>query len=211
MRRGGALLRRATLLRTPLRSIAPSLRCGSVTRRWFWGASQDAPVVCKQFQDVRTSYQLGPELGAGAYATVYEGVESATGQQHALKAIEKIHVDAPTLKGEIDILMKVAGCDECMDLHHVFEDARFVWLASTMYRGGELFDAIVAHCERGETYTEQHAAVMIAQVIRAVGHCHDVGVIHRDVKPENILLKNPDTGSGSLDDLDVVLVDFGIS
>jgi serine/threonine protein kinase len=43
---------------------------------------------------------------------------------------------------------------------------------SSLYAGGELFDAIVEHCKQGKTYTEQHAAVIVAQVLRAVEHCH---------------------------------------
>ena len=62
MRARGVLRRALLRSRAPLRSAIAPRR--SVTRRWFWGASQDAPVVCKQFQDVRTSYKLGPELGA---------------------------------------------------------------------------------------------------------------------------------------------------
>jgi serine/threonine protein kinase len=111
----------------------------------------------------------------------------------ALKAIEKAgHPDTQMMKNEIDILMKVAASPRCMDLKAVFEDSRFVWLASSLYSGGELFDAIVDRVERGESYTEMDAARIVGQVMEAVKHCHEVGVAHRDIKPENILLRDAD-------------------
>jgi serine/threonine protein kinase len=50
-------------------------------------------------------------------------------------------------------------------------------------QGGELFDRIVAK----EHYSEKEARAAFAQVVEAVGHCHRHEVVHRDVKPENLL------------------------
>jgi hypothetical protein len=47
-------------------------------RRAFWGSSQDLPIVCTSFADVRDKFDLGRELGAGTYATVYSGTEKGT-------------------------------------------------------------------------------------------------------------------------------------
>lgn len=44
--------------------------------------------------------------------------------------------------------------------------------------GGELFDAIV---ERG-SYSEKDAATLMRTIVSVVAHCHDMGVIHRDLK-----------------------------
>lgn len=44
--------------------------------------------------------------------------------------------------------------------------------------GGELFDAIV---ERG-SYSEKDAAALMRTIVSVVAHCHDMGVIHRDLK-----------------------------
>ena len=165
----------------------------------------NSPTVCKSFADVRDSYDLGKELGFGAYARVYAATEKATGDACAVKAINKELADTSMLKNEVAILEKVAGHPHCMDLKAVVEDKGYLWLASTCYTGGELFDAIVDKIDRGEAYTEVHAATVARQLLEAVSHCHSVGVLHRDVKPENVLLKD-NTGS-----LDVVLVDFGVA
>ena len=213
MQRVGIGRSAATLARRTARSRAAGAtatqRRGRAVRRpparAFWGSSAGAPAVCTSFSEVRDQYDLGRELGAGTYATVYQATEKTTGDDHAVKAIEKERADTPMLKNEIAILMKIAGSPECMDLKGVFEDSRFLWLASSRYTGGELFDAIVSRIDRGELYTEVHAATVTRQVLEALAHCHLNGVIHRDIKPENILLK------GDAESMDVVLVDFGIA
>lgn len=154
---------------------------------------------------MRDSYDLGKELGAGAYARVYAATEKATGNECAVKAINKELADTPMLKNEVAILEKVAGHPHCMDIKAVVEDKGYLWLVSTCYSGGELFDAIVDKIERGEMYTEVHAATVARQLLEAISHCHHLGVLHRDIKPENVLLRD-NTGN-----LDVVLVDFGIA
>lgn len=55
-------------------------------------------------------------------------------------------------------------------------------------------------CRRGRI-SEQVAARIMRQVVLAVKHCHDRGVFHRDVKPENLLINT--------DDMTVKLIDFG--
>lgn len=54
----------------------------------------------------------------------------------------------------------------------------YVYVVMNMCRGGELFDAII---NRG-SYTEKDAAKVIRQILGVVAHCHDMGVIHRDLK-----------------------------
>lgn len=60
----------------------------------------------------------------------------------------------------------------------VYEDKSNVCLAMEVCNGGELFDAIV---KKGH-YTEKDAASLIRTIVGVVAHCHNMGVIHRDLK-----------------------------
>jgi serine/threonine protein kinase len=51
-------------------------------------------------------------------------------------------------------------------------------------KGGELFDRVVAKV----VYPEAEAKVLFAHLLEAVAYMHDMGVVHRNLKPENIML-----------------------
>ena len=68
--------------------------------------------------------------------------------------------------------------------------------------GGELYQYLKKH----EQMTEIHARGIINQIIQAMLYCHSRGVVHRDLKLENVLFKNT-----LEDDFNVKVVDFGIA
>ena len=73
-----------------------------------------------------------------------------------------------------------------------------------LVRGGELYDEILARNQ----FTEQDAANIMKQVFEALAYIHSNGIIHRDLKLENLLLVNK---NASGDELIVKLADFGLS
>ena len=69
--------------------------------------------------------------------------------------------------------------------------------------GGELLDYI----KKSEKISEKIARKIIMQVVQAMLYCHSRGVVHRDLKLENVLFKNEDFEG----DFNVKVVDFGIA
>jgi len=67
--------------------------------------------------------------------------------------------------------------------------------------GGELFDWIVDK----ECYTEQEAIDTIRPIIDAIHYCHEMGIVHWDLKPENLLYESKDEGSV------IKISDFGLA
>ena len=67
--------------------------------------------------------------------------------------------------------------------------------------GGELFYYIL----KKKCLTEQEAALIMKQAFSALKHIHHKKISHRDVKPENFLLKNAD------DITNIKMIDFGLS
>ena len=58
---------------------------------------------------------------------------------------------------------------------------------------------------REEPYSERLAARLAYECLQAVRCCHDLGIVHRDIKPQNLLFGSPS------DDARLKLVDFGLS
>jgi len=67
-------------------------------------------------------------------------------------------------------------------------------------RGGELYEEIV----RRKSFTEKDASYVMKQLLQALKYLHEKGIVHRDLKLENLLLVEPNK-------LDIKLADFGLS
>ena len=159
-------------------------------------------------------------LGHGAYATVRLGVRRADGVKVAVKTIAKhealrsrrLRIRGRTYLEEWEILRRMNHNPYIVSLLDVFESDDEIQLVTEYCRGGELFDAIQkkrnrSHAMRRGQYTEAQASRITKQLLHALADLHAHGLVHRDVKPENILL---DTESDD-PDIRVKLCDFGMA
>jgi len=145
-------------------------------------------------------YDVGKEIGRGAFSIVREGVNKTTGKKVAIKSIRTRFIKNKLLIREIDIMKKVGNHTNILKLFEVFETKNFLYLVLELVTGGELFDQIVA---RGE-YSEKDASNIVRQIISAVAHLHANGIAHRDLKPQNLLCAGADGD-------DIRMADFGLS
>jgi len=153
--------------------------------------------------DIEKIYELKTELGRGAFSIVYLATQKASGQQYAVKVINKKDLGKDyekNLKMEVDILKKV-NHPNIIALKELFDTPDKLYLVMELVTGGELFDKIV---EKG-SYTESEAGQLVRKIVSAVDYLHNLGIVHRDLKPENLLLKRADN------DLEIAIADFGLS
>jgi len=153
---------------------------------------------------IEENYDIGDEIGKGAFSIVKKAKHKKTGEPVAVKVIDKKAAstpqDAQRLKTEVEILKKVKH-PNIVCLKDMYETPEKLYLIMELVVGGELFDKIV---EKGQ-YTEKDASSVVKKMLNAVEYLHSINIAHRDLKPENLLLK----GDGS--DTDVMLSDFGLS
>jgi len=150
--------------------------------------------------NINDFYEIGKEIGKGAFSVVREGISKATGKKVAIKSIRTKLIKTKLLMREIEIMKKVGNHPNILKLYEVFESKNYLYLVLELVTGGELFDQIVA---RGE-YSEKDASNIVRQIISAVSHLHSHGIAHRDLKPQNLLCAGP---SGD----DIRVADFGLS
>eukprot|EP00005_Dracoamoeba_jomungandri_P007983 CAMPEP_0174268032 /NCGR_PEP_ID=MMETSP0439-20130205/35916_1 /TAXON_ID=0 /ORGANISM="Stereomyxa ramosa, Strain Chinc5" /LENGTH=391 /DNA_ID=CAMNT_0015355947 /DNA_START=42 /DNA_END=1217 /DNA_ORIENTATION=- len=152
----------------------------------------------------KDSYQLGPEIGRGNYATVWLCRSLENGEQYAVKVINKRKAGKEGLEMigiEIRVLNLFHNHPNIVSLYETYETNVKFYLVMELISGGELFDRIVQlHC-----YTEQNARTIVRQVLSAIEYLHRQNVVHRDLKPENLLLADERVDSR------VVLADFGLA
>jgi len=153
--------------------------------------------------DVREKYERLEEIGKGNFSVVYRGRDKETGEEFAIKCINKKKVkeeEIRLLRREMKIMN---GLDHpfVLKLYEVYENEDEFNLVMELVKGKELFDKIV---ERG-MYSERDAAHVISQVLEAVAYLHENGIAHRDLKPENLL--STEDGENEI----VKIADFGFA
>ena len=143
-------------------------------------------------------------LGKGTYGTVHLVKQHVTGKLYAQKQFRKAsltvrkHLIEQT-KTERSILESINRHPFVVKLFYAFQDHEKLYLILEYAQGGELFERMRAE----RMFPEETAAFYMAELVLALDHLHrNVGVVYRDLKPENCLLDS----EGHL-----LLTDFGLS
>ena len=149
------------------------------------------------------------ELGVGAFGRVYVAKSRRTNEIVALKRIPKSIASREDFQRETEALLRIqkwGGHPHICALREHFEgrdnvdDDECYYLILDFVGGGEMFDHLVNH----GAYSEADAARLVREVASALDYLHGIGVVHNDIKPENLMLSTVETRDGSIQ-----LVDFG--
>lgn len=150
-------------------------------------------------------YILGEQLGLGQFGIIRECSDKLTGEVLACKSIAKERLatqdDVRSVKLEIEIMTKLSGHPNVVNLKAVYEEEHYVHLVMELCAGGELFHRL----EKYGRFSEFEAQDLFRHLMQVVVYCHDKGVVHRDLKPENILLATTNSSSA------LKLADFGLA
>jgi len=161
---------------------------------------------------IHQTYHVNRVLGHGASSTVRLAIRRSDGKKFAVKCIPKYTILREKHRLDELALLKALQHPNIVSLIDVFETENEIQLVMEYCPGGELFDAVLGKknlalhgCSSNYCgYSEKDAAKIISSLLRALRYLHFLGIVHRDVKPENILLMSSEDG-----ETDVKLSDFG--
>lgn len=124
-------------------------------------------------------------LGTGASANVCEAICRCSGKRVAVKTLRKEGLSAKQkedLKKEFEVLTALEH-PNIVRLESVYESSEAVQIVMERLTGGELFDRVSGT----GGLPEEEAAGVTAQLLRALTHLHARRVVHRDIKPDNVM------------------------
>ena len=146
------------------------------------------------------AYEIGAELGRGGYGVVLAGVHKQLGRPVAIKELPPKLASDPAVRQRFLVEAKVlAGLDHphIVPVYDFVEHDGVCVLVMESLPGGTVWGHFT---QSGYTPSAACAVVMVA--CTGLHYAHQHGILHRDVKPENLLL----TGTGQLK-----VADFGIA
>lgn len=151
-------------------------------------------------------YELVRRLGAGSQGEVWEAREPALGRRVALKVLSVARLDgreAARFRREAESCARLSH-PGIAAVHRLIGHGDRLVLVQECLDGGSLAQRLEAGVPHGLAGAEapRRAARMACDLARALAHAHERGVVHRDVKPGNVLFR----ADGS-----VALVDFGLA
>ena len=151
---------------------------------------------------------IGDIIGSGTMGTVRLTVHIPTGERVAVKIIpkRKFFMNQKLQKSterELDMLDKISAFKHpsIVQMFGYINADDNVYIALELCEGGELLEQL----ESLGSYSEGDAAGIVEVTVSTLGYLHGEGIVHRDVKPENLLLKIPG------DSKSIKIADFGLS
>ncbi|KAM6096736.1 hormonally up-regulated neu tumor-associated kinase isoform 2-T2 [Chlamydotis macqueenii] len=171
---------------------------------WLSAAAAVPRERLRDFQHTKRvgNYLIGRKLGEGSFAKVREGLHVLTGEKVAVKVIDKKRAKKDTYvtknlrrEGQIQQMIRHPNIAQLLD---ILETENSYYLVMELCPGGNLMHKIYEK----KRLEEHEARKYIRQLILAVEHLHRAGVVHRDLKIENLLLD---------EDNNIKLIDFGLS
>ena len=137
-------------------------------------------------------------LGSGGSGSVWLARDERNGLDVALKIIPREGKAAARAEREALAARRLRH-DRCVRAYDAGHDASHVYIAYEYVPGRTVREAL-----RSGVLTDADAVEVAAQVCDALAHAHRAGIVHRDVKPSNILLEDRD-------EIAVRLLDFGLA
>jgi len=156
-------------------------------------------------RELNNRYRVERKIGEGGFGAVFEGKQLATGRPVALKILHPHSVADPTVVARFR--REAEACSQLRNPHTVtiydFDQTEdgVLYLAMELVRG----ESLQAIQHRDGVIEPTRALGILDQVAEALVEAHDKGIVHRDMKPENIMVEQ----RGDADFVKVL--DFGIA
>ena len=136
------------------------------------------------------AYQIVSELGRGGMAVVYKAFQPSLNRYVALKVLPEYFQHDPEFVARFRQEAQAAAQlshPNIVVIHDIGEQAGVYYIAMEYLEGGSLRDRLAQTAAQGGAYSPQEALSVLEQVGSALDYAHSRGLIHRDVKPANIL------------------------
>ncbi|XP_065854373.1 phosphoenolpyruvate carboxylase kinase 2-like [Euphorbia lathyris] len=137
---------------------------------------------------LKNNYQICDEVGRGRFGTISRCFSPIKNDFFACKIIDKNLLTDPTdrecLEKEAKIMTILSPHPNIVQIHDVFDSDDSLTMVMELCEQYTLYDRIM---KNNGGLSESKSAPIIKQLLSAISHCHRFNIVHRDIKPDNIL------------------------
>lgn len=170
-------------------------------------------------EDIDTKFFINysREMGRGKGTVVRKAIERKTGQRFAVKSCSKRQCKEEDVQHEAAMLLSCDGHSNILRCFGTYQDSNNLHIVTEYASGGELYDFVIQRAKKNlprhkPSLTEPEAAYILQQLLSAVVHCHSKGIVHRDLKLENLMIADRKKKNNKSDNqLDIKVIDFGLA
>ncbi|XP_052476163.1 serine/threonine-protein kinase MRCK alpha isoform X7 [Carassius gibelio] len=142
----------------------------------------------KQMRLHKEDFEILKVIGRGAFGEVAVVKVKSSDKVFAMKILNKWEMlkraETACFREERDVLVN-GDCQWITRLHYAFQDDNFLYLVMDYYVGGDLLTLLSKFEDR---LPEDMARFYLAEMVLAIDSVHQLHYVHRDIKPDNILL-----------------------
>ena len=146
----------------------------------------------KKILEINRLYRLQDRLGAGGFGTVYSAMHIDSQMPCAIKIIKKADLHTSRLRtlnqNEFEILEQISH-PHITRVYELLEDGFNFYIVMELMKGGSL-ERRIRDDRFYNSLTSEKIARIIYQVLLALNFCHNIHIIHRDIKPDNVLCED---------------------
>lgn len=156
-----------------------------------------------QVSQIIEGFRVEEAISSTNFSFVFLGSNINTNEKVVLKFNKRMKETIKRLKSEISILL-AAQNERILKIYHYFPYKEYVCIVSPYASYGSLYDYIKQYHPYG--ITSELASVFFKQMLQAIFYLHGLGIAHRDIKPGNFLVYDPDPKHPN-----IVLADLGLA
>ncbi|CAI0464808.1 unnamed protein product [Linum tenue] len=140
-------------------------------------------------ETLKNKYQVCEEIGRGRFGVISRCFSPTKNSFFACKTIDKSlladQADRDCLEKEPKIMLFLPPHPNILQIHDAFDSDDSLTLILDLCEPYTLYDKVI---KSNGGLPEPKSAGIMRQLLEAVAHCHRFGVVHRDIKPDNVLM-----------------------
>ena len=139
------------------------------------------------------TYEFIKNIGQGRYGEVFKALNKLENKYYAIKRLNFKDISEKEKKSiikEVSILKKLNHPNIISYKDSFIDNDNYFNIVTTFCEGGDIYKNIQINHQNNEYYSEEQILNWMIQLLLGLSYIHGKGIIHRDIKPQNIFIKN---------------------